>query len=292
MQKGNGMRTDEADSAAVVVEARMPTEANGTLAPVEQAPLISAVGVHKSFGHVEVLRGVSLDVAPGEVVAIIGPSGSGKTTFIRTLNALEAINAGRIVVDGVTLQDPTGARVRGAKKAEVRAARRELGMVFQRFNLFPHLTARENVARSPRVVCGVSKLESYKRADDLLAQMGLTERANNYPSQLSGGQQQRVAIARALAMQPRAMLFDEATSALDPEMVGEVLRVMRDLADGGMTMVIVTHEMRFASKVADRVVVMDQGRIIESGLPDQIFKDPAEERTRKFLQAVLHPDDA
>lgn len=253
-------------------------------------PLLSAKAIHKSYGHVHVLRGVSLDVYPGEVVAIIGPSGSGKTTFIRTLNALESIDSGTIVVDGITLQDPDGGRRhRGAK--QTRAARRELGMVFQRFNLFPHLTAAQNVARAPRVVCGVSKQEASERARDLLEQMGLSERANNYPSQLSGGQQQRVAIARALAMRPRAMLFDEVTSALDPEMVGEVLKVMRDLADGGMTMVIVTHEMQFASKVADRVVVMDQGVIIESGPPKQIFKDPAEERTRRFLQAVLHPDE-
>lgn len=253
--------------------------------------LISARNVHKSYGDVHVLRGVSLDVHPGEVVAIIGPSGSGKTTFIRTLNALETIDAGSVVVDGISLQSPDERRPSGKKQSQVRAARRELGMVFQRFNLFPHLTAVENIARSPRVVCGVSKAEASKRAYALLAQMGLTERADNYPSQLSGGQQQRVAIARALAMQPRAMLFDEATSALDPEMVGEVLKVMRELADQGMTMVIVTHEMRFAEKVADRVVVMDQGVIIESGRPDEIFKKPKEERTRRFLQAVLHPDD-
>jgi ABC-type polar amino acid transport system ATPase subunit len=257
-----------------------------------QQPLISATDVHKSFGDVHVLRGVSLDVHPGEVVAIIGPSGSGKTTFIRTLNALETIDSGSVVVDGVRLQDPTARRISAKQRSEIRAARRELGMVFQRFNLFPHLTAAENIARSPRVVCGVSKAESAERARKLLEQMGLSERADNYPSQLSGGQQQRVAIARALAMQPRAMLFDEATSALDPEMVGEVLKVMRDLADGGMTMVIVTHEMGFASKVADRVVVMDHGQIIESGPPDKIFKNPTEERTRQFLQAVLHPDDA
>ena len=234
---------------------------------------------------------VRTEMHTGEVVAIIGPSGSGKTTFIRTLNALETIDSGRIVVDGVTLQDPAAGRVKGAKKAQVRAARRELGMVFQRFNLFPHLTATENVARSPRVVCGAKKWVDGSRPRDLLGRMGLSDRVDNYPSQLSGGQQQRVAIARALAMRPRAMLFDEATSALDPEMVGEVLKVMRDLADDGMTMVIVTHEMRFASKVADRVVVMDQGQIIESGPPSTIFKDPAHERTRQFLQAVLHPDD-
>ena len=256
----------------------------------QEHALISARSVHKSFGDVPVLRGVSLDVHPGEVVAIIGPSGSGKTTFIRTLNGLEAIDSGSIVVDGLTLQDPHSGG-RRVKKAQMRAARRELGMVFQRFNLFPHLTAIENVARAPRVVAGVSRQEAAERARELLDQMGLSHRAQNHPSQLSGGQQQRVAIARALAMRPRAMLFDEVTSALDPEMVGEVLKVMRELADGGMTMVIVTHEMRFAGKVADRVVVMDQGVIIESGPPEQIFTHPNEERTRQFLQAVLHPDD-
>ena len=287
MEVRTEMHTADHDQTGV---SRLPLQTERAGAE-DHAPLISAASVHKSFGHVHVLNGVSLDVHPGEVVAIIGPSGSGKTTFIRTLNALETIDSGRIVVDGVTLQDPAAGRVKGAKKAQVRAARRELGMVFQRFNLFPHLTATENVARSPRVVCGVSKREAAERARDLLARMGLSDRADNYPSQLSGGQQQRVAIARALAMRPRAMLFDEATSALDPEMVGEVLKVMRDLADDGMTMVIVTHEMRFASKVADRVVVMDQGQIIESGPPSTIFKDPAHERTRQFLQAVLHPDD-
>ncbi len=255
-----------------------------------QEALISARSVHKSFGAAHVLCGVSLDVHPGEVVAIIGPSGSGKTTFIRTLNALETIDSGSIVIDGVTLQNPADPRVQRAKKADVRASRRELGMVFQRFNLFPHLTATGNVARAPRVVSGASKEEAAARARVLLAKMGLSDRADNYPSQLSGGQQQRVAIARALAMQPRAMLFDEVTSALDPEMVGEVLKVMRDLAEEGMTMVIVTHEMQFASRVADRVVVMDNGVIIESGPPQQIFKDPANERTRRFLQAVLHSD--
>jgi len=255
------------------------------------AALISAQDVHKSFHEIRVLRGISLDVARGEVVAIIGPSGSGKTTFIRTLNALESIDTGRILVNGIVLQDPSTSR--SGTKAEIKsalAARRELGMVFQRFNLFSHLTALENVARAPQVVTGISRAEARERAGELLAQMGLADRAQNYPAQLSGGQQQRVAIARALAMKPQAMLFDEVTSALDPEMVGEVLKVMRVLAEEGMTMVIVTHEMNFAEKVADRVVVMENGVIIESGPPQRIFKSPTEERTRSFLQAVLHPD--
>lgn len=253
--------------------------------------LISAQDVYKSFHEIKVLRGISLDVTRGEVVAIIGPSGSGKTTFIRTLNALESIDTGRILVDGVVLQDPSASRSGTKTKTKsALAARRELGMVFQRFNLFPHLTAKENVARAPQVVAGISKDEARQRAEELLARMGLADRKDNYPAQLSGGQQQRVAIARALAMKPQAMLFDEVTSSLDPEMVGEVLKVMRTLAEEGMTMVIVTHEMSFAEKVADRIVVMDAGVIIESGPPERIFKSPTEERTRSFLQAVLNPD--
>jgi len=257
----------------------------------QPAPMISAHEVHKSFGSVHVLRGVSLDVYQGEVVAIIGPSGSGKTTLIRTLNALETIDEGSVTVHGHRLQSCVDGKHQRPSGAEARRARRELGMVFQRFNLFPHLTALDNVARAPRSVLGISRREAEQRAMDLLGQIGLGDKALNYPHQLSGGQQQRVAIARALAMRPSAMLFDEATSALDPELVGEVLNVMRRLANNGMTMVIVTHEMRFAEKVADRVVVMDQGHIIESGTPTQIFSKPTKERTARFLQAVLHPDD-
>ena len=257
----------------------------------EEAPLISARDLRKSFGHVEVLRGVSLDVARGEVVAIIGPSGSGKTTLIRTLNALETIDDGEITVDGICLQRATGGRLEKLDRRRIRDARRELGMVFQRFNLFPHLTALGNVMCAPHSVNGTSRNEGESHARTLLEQMGLADRADNYPHQLSGGQQQRVAIARALAMKPKAMLFDEVTSALDPELVGEVLKVMRDLAEQGMTMVIVTHEMRFAQRVADRIIVMDKGAIIESGSPEQIFTQPKETRTATFLHAVLHPDD-
>jgi ABC-type polar amino acid transport system ATPase subunit len=257
----------------------------------EAAPLISARDLRKSFGHVEVLRGVSLDVARGEVVAIIGPSGSGKTTLIRTLNALETIDDGEITVDGICLQRATGGRLEKLDRRRIRDARRELGMVFQRFNLFPHLTALGNVMCAPHSVNGTSRNEGESHARTLLEQMGLADRADNYPHQLSGGQQQRVAIARALAMKPKAMLFDEVTSALDPELVGEVLKVMRDLAEQGMTMVIVTHEMRFAQRVADRIIVMDKGSIIESGSPEQIFTQPTQTRTATFLHAVLHPDD-
>jgi ABC-type polar amino acid transport system ATPase subunit len=256
-----------------------------------EAPLISARDLRKSFGHVEVLRGVTLDVGRGEVVAIIGPSGSGKTTLIRTLNALETIDDGEINVDGICLQRAAGGRLEKLDRRRIRDARRELGMVFQRFNLFPHLTALGNVMCAPHSVNGTSRNECESHARTLLEQMGLADRADNYPHQLSGGQQQRVAIARALAMKPKAMLFDEVTSALDPELVGEVLKVMRDLAEQGMTMVIVTHEMRFAQRVADRIIVMDKGSIIESGSPEQIFTQPKEKRTATFLNAVLHPDD-
>lgn len=257
----------------------------------EEAPLISARNLHKRFGDIEVLRGVTLEIARGEVVAIIGPSGSGKTTLVRTLNALETIDEGEIVVDGICLQRASGGELEKLDRRRIRDARRELGMVFQRFNLFPHLSALGNVMCAPRSVNKVTAAESESVARALLAQMGLADRADNYPHQLSGGQQQRVAIARALAMQPKAMLFDEATSALDPELVGEVLKVMRDLAEQGMTMVIVTHEMRFAQRVADRIIVMDKGVIIESGPPDQIFSQPTQARTATFLHAVLHPDD-
>jgi len=250
-------------------------------------PMIEARGVCKSFSDVEVLKDVDLTVARGEVVVIIGPSGSGKTTLIRTLNGLETIDAGRIVVDGITLQDHTTIERGKLDRTALRNIRLELGMVFQRFNLFPTLTALQNVMQGPYRVRGLSKSEAADRARALLRKMNLEAKAHNYPHQLSGGQQQRVAIARALAMQPRGMLFDEATSALDPELIGEVLEVMRKLASEGMTMVIVTHEMAFAAQVADRVIVMDAGRIIEEGRPDDIFTAPALERTRKFLRAVI-----
>jgi ABC-type polar amino acid transport system ATPase subunit len=262
--------------------------AASTVDPGRADALIRAVGLHKSFGAVKVLNDVSLDVHPGEVVVIIGPSGSGKTTLIRTLNGLESIDAGAITVDGLVLQDTSASK--GITKSAMRDARSELGMVFQRFNLFPHLTAVENVMVSPLRVRRISKADSKRRAEELLESMGLLDRAHNYPHELSGGQQQRVAIARALAAQPKAMLFDEVTSALDPELVGEVLKVMRRLAAGGMTMVVVTHEMGFAAQVANRVVVMDHGRILESGPPEQIFSKPSNERTARFLRAVLQPE--
>jgi ABC-type polar amino acid transport system ATPase subunit len=251
------------------------------------APMIDARGVCKSFGSVEVLKDANLTVSRGEVVVVIGPSGSGKTTLIRTLNGLETIDAGRIVVDGITLQDQATIARGKMDRTALRNVRLELGMVFQRFNLFPTLTALQNIMQGPYRVRGVSKSEAADRAHVLLQKMNLTAKAHHYPHQLSGGQQQRVAIARALAMQPRAMLFDEATSALDPELIGEVLEVMRKLASEGMTMVIVTHEMAFAAQVADRVIVMDAGRIIEEGPPETIFKAPTRERTRTFLRAVI-----
>jgi polar amino acid transport system ATP-binding protein len=255
--------------------------------PGSAPQMIEARGVCKSFGETEVLKNVDLTVSRGEVVVVIGPSGSGKTTLIRTFNGLETINAGRIIIDGITLQDETTIKRGKMDRSALRNVRLELGMVFQRFNLFPTLTALENVMQGPYRVRGLPKEEATERARALLERMNLAEKANSYPHELSGGQQQRVAIARALAMQPRAMLFDEATSALDPELIGEVLEVMRRLAAGGMTMVIVTHEMAFAAQVADRVVVMDAGRIIEEGHPDTIFKTPAQKRTRTFLRAVM-----
>jgi polar amino acid transport system ATP-binding protein len=244
--------------------------------------------VHKKFGQHEVLRGVTLDIAPGEVVVIIGPSGSGKTTLIRTLNALEPIDAGSIVIDKITLSGPgtRGRQVRPSDAA-VRAVRAEVGMVFQRFNLFPHMTVMENIIEAPRYVRHLSLADAQSRARDLLRKMGLLDKENSHPHTLSGGQQQRVAIARALAMQPRLMLFDEVTSALDPELVGEVLAVMRQLAQDGMTMIVVTHEMQFAREVADRVIVMDQGLIVEEGKPEQIFSSPRNPRTADFLKRVL-----
>lgn len=253
------------------------------------APLIIVRDVHKKFGALEVLRGVSLDIDSGEVVVIIGPSGSGKTTLLRTLNGLEATNAGTITIDGIRVadQDSNGRAVR-PNDATIRSVRLEIGMVFQRFNLFPHMKVIDNVAVGPIHVRGLGQDEARGRAEALLAKMGLLEKADVYPHKLSGGQQQRVAIARALAMQPRAMLFDEVTSALDPELVGEVLTVMRQLADDGMTMIIVTHEMQFAREAADRVIVMDAGRIVEVGHPDAVFESPQHPRTAAFLRRILH----
>ncbi len=251
-------------------------------------PMVEAVGIHKSFGSVEVLRGIDLTVQPGEVACVIGPSGSGKSTFLRCINHLESIDAGTMTVDGELI----GYRRRGDKlyelrESEVARKRRDIGMVFQRFNLFPHMTALENVMEAPCTVRRTSKKQARETARGLLERVGLGNRADNYPTQLSGGQQQRVAIARALAMQPRLMLFDEPTSALDPELVGEVLDVMRGLAREGMTMVVVTHEMGFAREVADSLVFMDEGRIVEAGAPREVLANPKHERTQAFLSKVL-----
>jgi polar amino acid transport system ATP-binding protein len=250
--------------------------------------LVRIVDVHKSFGSLEVLHGVSLEVARGEVVCLIGPSGSGKTTLVRCINHLERIDSGRIYVDGalVGYRERNGALVEERDKV-VSGQRRNIGMVFQRFNLFPHLTAIQNVSVGPMRVLHQSKSDAQVKAVELLSQVGLADKVDNYPSQLSGGQQQRVAIARALAMHPDLMLFDEPTSALDPETVGEVLDVMRKLADGGMTMIVVTHEMAFAREAADRVVMMDEGSIVEEGSAEQIFAQPQRERTKAFLRAIL-----
>jgi polar amino acid transport system ATP-binding protein len=250
--------------------------------------LVRIEDVHKFFGTVHVLRGVSLEVARGEVVCLIGPSGSGKTTLVRCVNHLERIDSGRIFVNGtlVGYREHKGQLVE-ERDAVVAARRQNIGMVFQRFNLFPHLTAVENVSIGPVRVLGRDRRQVHAEAVELLARVGLADMVNRYPAQLSGGQQQRVAIARALAMHPAVMLFDEPTSSLDPETVGEVLDVMRTLAEGGMTMIVVTHEMGFAREVAHRVVMMDDGAIVEEGSAEALFAQPAEARTRAFLQAIL-----
>ncbi|MCL6631477.1 MAG: amino acid ABC transporter ATP-binding protein [Alicyclobacillus herbarius] len=240
--------------------------------------MISVENLRKQFGRHEVLRGITTQVQEKEVVVVIGPSGSGKSTFLRCLNRLEQPTSGKIVVVGEEITHP---------KTNIVQVRQKVGMVFQRFNLFQHLTVLDNVTIGPRKVQGMSTDEAEALARSLLAKVGLTGKETSYPDQLSGGQQQRVAIARALAMRPKVMLFDEPTSALDPEMVGEVLQVMKDLAREGMTMVIVTHEMGFAREVADRVLFMDEGLIIEEGRPEALFNHPREERTRAFLSKVL-----
>ncbi|WP_248730339.1 amino acid ABC transporter ATP-binding protein [Pseudomonas sp. MWU13-2517] len=251
--------------------------------------IIEALDVHKSFGELQILKGITLQVRRGEVVVLIGASGSGKTTFIRCINLLEDIQGGRIRVNGRPMgyrERSDGSLVRDSER-NIARLRRDIGMVFQRFNLFPHMTALENIIEAPIQVLGTPRAEALEQARGLLARVGLADKAGHYPSMLSGGQQQRVAIARALAMKPQAMLFDEPTSALDPETVGEVLQVMKELAEEGMTMVIVTHEMGFAREVADRVVVLDQGELIEQGPPEQIFSRPNHPRTRAFLSRVL-----
>ncbi|MEV1287563.1 amino acid ABC transporter ATP-binding protein [Micromonospora sp. NPDC049679] len=250
--------------------------------------MVRAENVHKSFGPLEVLKGIDLAVRPGEVCCVIGPSGSGKSTFLRCINHLEKINGGRIWVDG----DLVGYRERGGKlhelrEKEVAAQRQSIGMVFQRFNLFPHMTALENVMEAPLRVRRESKAEVRERATALLARVGLGDKVGTYPGQLSGGQQQRVAIARALAMRPKLMLFDEPTSALDPELVGEVLDVMKDLAQEGMTMVVVTHEIGFAREVGDSLIFMDDGVVVEAGAPRDVIANPQHDRTKAFLGKVL-----
>ncbi|HZX07100.1 amino acid ABC transporter ATP-binding protein [Kribbella sp.] len=250
-------------------------------------PLVHAVNVTKSFHHNEVLKGIDLDVERGQVVCLLGPSGSGKTTFLRCINQLETIDGGRIWVDGDLMgYAERDGHLHHLTDKQVAEQRREIGMVFQRWNLFPHMTALDNIMEAPVQVKGVKKAEARTRALALLEQVGLKDKPGAYPAQLSGGQQQRVAIARALAMDPKLMLFDEPTSALDPELVGEVLRVMRQLADDGMTMIVVTHEMSFAREVADRVVFMDGGVVVEQGPPSQVIADPQHERTKSFLRRM------
>ncbi len=250
--------------------------------------MIQAVGIEKRFNHLEVLKGISLTVTQGEVVAIIGPSGSGKSTFLRCLNRLETIDRGRIEIAGEVLaaSEPDG-NIHYAAEAEARRICRRMGMVFQQFNLFPHLTVLENIIEAPLTVKGVSREEITPQAEELLQKVGLADKRDVYPSRLSGGQKQRVAIARALAMNPDIMLFDEPTSALDPELTGEVLKAMRRLAQEHMTMLVVTHEMAFAREVANRVIFMDNGEIVEQGPPAALFAAPEQPRTQAFLKRVL-----
>ena len=240
--------------------------------------MIRIENLHKSFGDLEVLKGINEHISHGEVVVVIGPSGSGKSTFLRCLNLLETPTDGEIYIDDELINSP---------KADVNKIRQKMGMVFQHFNLFPHLTIMENITLAPVLLKKMTKPEAIKKGEELLKKVGLSEKADSYPSQLSGGQKQRVAIARALAMQPEIMLFDEPTSALDPEMVGEVLDVMKELAQSGMTMVVVTHEMGFAREVGTRILFMDDGVIAEKGTPEEIFNAPKNERTRSFLSKVL-----
>ncbi len=251
-------------------------------------PMVRAEGVRKHFGRLEVLKGIDLTVERGQVCCLLGPSGSGKSTFLRCINHLEKVDGGKLTVDG----DLVGYRQHGNKlhelrEREVAAHRRDIGMVFQRFNLFPHMTALDNVVEAPVKVAGVARAEAREQARELLERVGLGDRAGHYPAQLSGGQQQRVAIARALAMKPKLMLFDEPTSALDPELVGDVLDVMRQLAADGMTMVVVTHEIGFAREVGDTAVFMDEGVVVEAGDPRRVLVEPEQDRTRAFLSKVL-----
>jgi polar amino acid transport system ATP-binding protein len=250
--------------------------------------MVQAEAVHKRFGPLEVLKGITLEVAPREVMCLLGPSGSGKSTFLRCINHLEKINSGRLRVDGELVgYEERGDRLHELPEREVCRRRTEIGMVFQRFNLFPHMTALENVAAAPVLVKKEPRADVATRARALLDRVGLSDKIEAYPNQLSGGQQQRVAIARALAMQPKLMLFDEPTSALDPELVGEVLDVMRALAEEGMTMIVVTHEIGFAREVGDTLVFMDEGVVVEAGTPREVIANPRHERTKAFLSKVL-----
>ncbi|MEV0615883.1 amino acid ABC transporter ATP-binding protein [Nonomuraea sp. NPDC050404] len=251
-------------------------------------PMVRARAVRKHFGHLEVLKGIDLDVAPGEVVVVLGPSGSGKSTFLRCVNHLETIDGGSIHVDGELIGfETSGGKVRHLRKNAITRQRREIGMVFQQFNLFPHMTVLRNVIEAPVGVRGEPREQARERAYALLRRVGLEDKATGYPRQLSGGQQQRVAIARALAMRPKLMLFDEPTSALDPELVGEVLATMKGLAEDGLTMIVVTHEIGFAREVADRVVFMDEGVVVETGTPAEVLDNPSSPRTKAFLSRVL-----
>jgi polar amino acid transport system ATP-binding protein len=251
-------------------------------------PMVQAQSIHKSFGRLEVLRGITVDVAPREVMCLIGPSGSGKSTFLRCINHLEKIDAGRLYVDGELVgYEQRGDKLYELRDSEVCRKRSEIGMVFQRFNLFPHMTAMENVVEAPLRVKRETAAVALARGRRLLERVGLADKVDVYPNQLSGGQQQRVAIARALAMEPKLMLFDEPTSALDPELVGEVLDVMRGLAEDGMTMVVVTHEMSFAREVGDTLLFMDVGVVVEAGTPRELLANPQHERTKSFLAKVL-----
>ncbi|MFD1834997.1 amino acid ABC transporter ATP-binding protein [Brachybacterium rhamnosum] len=260
-------------------------------ASITPTPLISLEGIHKAFGDLHVLKGCDLEVAAGEVTVLIGPSGSGKSTLLRCINQLEEPTAGRVRIAGVTqgyAEEPLAdGRWQKLPSGQIARQRSRIGMVFQRFHLFPHMTALENVMEAPIQVLGRGKAEAKEAALALLDRVGLGDRADHYPSELSGGQQQRVAIARALAMEPELMLFDEPTSALDPELVAEVLSVLKELAEGGMTMIVVTHEMGFAREVADQVVFMDDGLIVEQGTPEQVIDHPGSERLKGFLASVL-----
>jgi polar amino acid transport system ATP-binding protein len=257
-------------------------------ASAQTEPMVRAVGVHKSFGSLHILKGIDIEVQLGEVMCLVGPSGSGKTTFLRCINHLEQVSAGHLYVDGVLVgYTEKGGKLHELHPREAARQRRDIGMVFQHFNLFPHMTALENIIEAPTRVKGQPKDTAVEKARQLLAQVGLAGKEKAYPAQLSGGQQQRVAIARALAMEPKLMLFDEPTSALDPELVGEVLDVMKQLAQGGMTMVVVTHEMGFAREVADELVFMDDGVVVERGKPREILANPQHERTKAFLSKVL-----